>query len=133
MTLHTPWSVKKNSLMFGVVFLAIHSLVAVAMFLYVCSQRGIAQAELDWALFFLLDLPTSLIVFPWLISTPPMHMLFDRGYQLVGSGPNLRTFAVVVLAGGLQWFVVGCCIGVIVSWCRASRLRRASCWLPKVI
>ena len=116
----------KNALMFGVVFLAIHSLLAVAMFLYVYSQRGIAQAELAWTLFFLLDLPTSLIVFPWLTSTSPMQILFDRGYQLVGSGPNLRTFAVVIIAGGLQWFVVGCCIGAIVSWRRASRLRHAS-------
>ena len=119
--------------MFGIVFLAIHSLLAVAMFLYVYSQRGIAQAELAWALFFLLDWPTSLIVFPWLTSTPPMSMVFDRGYQLVGSGPNLRTFAVVVLAGGLQWLVVGCCIGAIVSWRRASQPPRASRSLRKVI
>jgi hypothetical protein len=125
MTVRTPWSATKGALIFGVVFLAIHSLLAVAMFFYVYSQRGIAQGELAWAVFFLLDLPISLILFPWLSSTPPMRMLFDRGYQLVGSGPNLRAFAVIALAGGLQWFVVGCCVGALVSRCRAGRLRRA--------
>jgi hypothetical protein len=124
MTLSTPQSARKTALMFGIVFLGIHSMLAVAIFLYVYSQRGIAQAELAWTVFFLLDLPTSLILFPWLNSTPPMRMLFDWGYQLVGSGPNLRTFADVALAGGLQWFVIGCCVGALVFRCRATRLRR---------
>ncbi len=89
------------------------------MFVYVYSQRGIAQAELGWAAFFRLDLPTSLIVFPWLSSTRLMRALFDFGYQLVGSGPNLRTFAVVGLAGGLHWFLIGCVFGGCFSWVHA--------------
>ena len=81
------------------------------MFLYIYSQRGVAQAELAWALFFLVDFPTFELALRWLGSTAPMRALFERGYDLVGSGPNLRTFVLVVLAGGLQWSFIGGILG----------------------
>jgi hypothetical protein len=40
-----------------------------------------------------------------------MQFVFDKGYDLVGSGPNLRAFVVVVIAGGLHWFLIGDVLG----------------------
>jgi len=94
------------------IFFCLHSLAALCMFLYVYSQRGIAQAELAWSVFFLLDYPTPQLTFASLGSTPPMRALFEWGYDLVGSGPNLRAFAMVVVAGGLHWFFIGGILGV---------------------
>ena len=91
------------------------------MFLYVYSQRGVAQAELAWFIFFFSDFPTVSLSIKLLGSTAPMRALFEWGYDVVGSGPNLRAFAVVLLAGGLHWFVIGGILGV----CFGSRHRRA--------
>ncbi len=103
----TRHPILRATLVFGIILLTIHSFLTLCMFLYVYSQRGIAQAELAWATFFLLDFPTPQLTFQWLASTSPMRALFDWGYYLVGSGPNLRTFAMVGLAGGLHWLLVG--------------------------
>ncbi len=123
----TRHPILKATLVFGIILLTIHSFLTLCMFLYVYSQRGIAQAELAWGTFFLLDFPTPQLMFQWLASTSPMRALFDWGYYLVGSGPNLRTFAMVGLAGGLHWLLVGCALGACFSWIRArsSSLRLA--------
>jgi hypothetical protein len=105
----------KAALVFAIILFAIHSFLTLCMFLYVYSQRGVAQAELAWAVFFLLDFPTPQLTFQWLGSTPPMRALFDWGYDLIGSGPNLRMFAMVALAGGFHWFLIGCALGACFS------------------
>src|SRR5438105_1785134 len=87
----------KTVLISGAILFCLHSLAAVYMFWDVYSNRGVAQAEMAWALFFTLDYPTPQLVFAWLGSTPPMRSLFDWGYDLVGSGPNLRAFAMVLV------------------------------------
>ena len=115
----TRHPILKAALVFGIILLTIHSFLTLCMFLYVYSQRGIAQAQLAWATFFLLDFPTPQLTFQWLASTSLMRALFDWGYYLVGSGPNLRTFAMVGLAGGLHWLLVGSALGACFSWIRA--------------
>ena len=100
----------KTALVFGGILVAVHSLLALAMFVHVYSKRGVAQAEMAWTLFFVIDFPTELI-FGWLGSTAPMRAVFEKGYDLVGSGPNLRMFVMVVIAGGLQWFLIGSVLG----------------------
>ena len=47
-----------------------------------------------------------------------MQFVFDKGYDLVGSGPNLRAFVVVVIAGGLHWFLIGDVLGAGFGWIR---------------
>jgi len=114
----TRHPILKAALVFGIILLTIHSFLTLCMFLYVYSQRGIAQAELAWGTFFLLDFPTPQLMFQWLASTSPMRALFDWGYYLVGSGPNLRTFAMVVVVIVLQlftWFVAHSPAGTLVS------------------
>jgi hypothetical protein len=101
----------RSVLISGAILFCLHSLAALYMFLRVYSDRGVAQAEMAWMVFFTLDYPTPQLTFAWLGSTPPMQALFDWGYDLVGSGPNLRAFAMVVVAGGLHWFLIGGILG----------------------
>ena len=51
MTLPKRRPIVKATLVFGSILFVIHSFSALGMFLYVYSQRGIAQAELGWAAF----------------------------------------------------------------------------------
>ena len=104
----------RAALLGGVVLLAVHSLLAIAMFVRVYSHRGIAQTELDWLVFDVLDYPTSYIAFPWLGSTAPMRALFDWGYDLVGSGPNLRDL-LLSLCWRLSWFLVAAALRLSVA------------------
>ena len=126
MALETHHARLKAALILGGILAAVHSLLAIAMFVYVYSQRGVAQAELAWAVFFLIDLPTAPLTFEWLGSTAPMRAVFDKGYDLVGSGPNLRMFVMVAIAGGLQWFLIGSVFGVCFAWVPGRRRATAS-------
>src|SRR5438045_3325597 len=117
MTLRTPWSATKSALMFGVVLLAIHSLLAVAMFLYVYSQRGIAQGELAWAVFSLFDLPISLILFPWLSSGLSVGRFWPEPSYICGRCSS-RWLAVVsrrLLHWRARFGQVGCAVYDIIS------------------
>ena len=118
--------VVRTGIIWGGVLFVIHFLLALGMFIYVFSQRGIAQAEMVWALFFLIDFPTFQIIFPWLSSTAAMQFVFDKGYDLVGSGPNLRTFVMVTIAGGLHWFLIGSVLGGVFGWIRIRVFPKAS-------
>ena len=124
MTVKTSYARLKTALVFGSILVAIHSLLALAMFVHVYSHRGVAQAEMAWVMFFVLDFPTAQLTFGWLGSTAPMRAVFERGYDLVGSGPNLRAFVMVAIAGGLQWFLIGSVLGAgIAGICARLRLK----------
>jgi hypothetical protein len=116
----------RTGIVWGGVLFVIHFLLALGMFIYVFSQRGIAQAEFAWFSFFLIDFPTLQIIFPWLGSTAPMRFVFDKGYDLVGSGPNLRAFVMVAIAGGLHWFLIGSVLGAGFRWIRIRMFPKAS-------
>jgi hypothetical protein len=105
----------RDALFTGVALLIVHSYFAVSVFPGVHADRGIAKVELAWLIFDEVDAPAVPLAFKWLGPTSLMQAVFDRGYDLVGSGPNLRAFVLVSLAGGLQWFIIGCVLGAFLS------------------
>jgi hypothetical protein len=115
----------RPALISGIVLFSLHSLLVVITFLHVYANRGVAQAELEWLPLLILDFPTVDIAWAYLAPTAPMRALFEWGYTIVGSGPNLRSLVLVGLAGGLHWFVLGGAAGAWFSWRRArSPLRQ---------
>jgi hypothetical protein len=80
-------------------------------FVLVYSSKGRAQAEFAWFLFDDIDWPAVPLAFVWFGSSAPMSLLMDWGYDLVGSGPNLRALVLVGFAGGIQWLILGGTLG----------------------
>lgn len=81
----------------GLILLAIHSLLAVLIYIEVERNSGIAQAGFVW--FWL-----------WFIDTPAIYL----GYDLLGAlteniSKNLRALLVTGILGGLQWLIIGSC------------------------
>jgi len=117
----------RDAIFLGMALLIVHSYFAVSMFRAIYADRGVAQAEMAWIVFNDIDDPAVPLAFKWLGPTRLMQAVFDRGYALVGSGPNLRAFVLVSLAGGLQWFIIGCglgaCLSAIQSVLRRCRAR----------
>lgn len=105
----------RDALFAWVALLILHTYVSVCMFRAVYNDRGQAQAEMAWMIFFEIDDPAVPLAFEWLGPTRFMRAVFERGYDLVGSGPNLRAFVLVTFAGGLQWFITGCGLGACLS------------------
>jgi hypothetical protein len=116
----------KPALLTGAALAGLHSLLAVWMFINIYTERGIAQAEMAWTVFEWFDWPSVQLAFGWLAHTAPFRAIFEWGYKLVDSGPNLRAFALVGLAGGLQWFVIGTTLGACTSWIHKKVRSRSS-------
>ena len=107
--------IARDAFLTGVAILLIHSYFAISMFRAVYADRGQAQAEMAWVMFDDIDSPAVPLAREWLGPTRFMRAIFDWGYTLVSSGPNLRALVLVFFAGGLQWFSVGCVLGAFLS------------------
>ena len=87
----------------GLVLAAMHSLAAIAIFVNVAMNEGVAQAEFLWFYLFAIDTPAVYIGYEWL------------GWLLNSVNNNVRALAITGILGGLQWFIVGGIVGIVIK------------------
>ena len=115
----TTMSNSQKIVYWGLAFLVLHTLLVArtVWFCYVHRREG--QVELAWLLFFIVDFP-SVPVAAWLLGiTRIMNFLWELGYKLIGSGPNLTWGILTGVIGGAQWYFIG-------RWIGAAVIRLAS-------
>jgi hypothetical protein len=119
--------------------LALHTALAIWIFIEVHLARWEAQAGFTWFLSFTwflmmgLDFPTTYIAWEYFAPTRLIRAVVEWGDSW-GDGKNLRAFVLHGVLGGLQWFVIAWAAaqviwprtGVIARW-RTKRNLTAGC------
>jgi len=92
----------------GLALVAMHSLAAIAIFINVAMNEGVAQAGFLWFYLFAIDMPAVYIGYEWF------------GWLLESVNNNMRALVITGILGGLQWFVIGAIgsivVGKLLSW-----------------